>query len=177
MKRIVTGTDAEGKSRFVDDLPEPGIIKIDGRPGFAMYNMWQTTEAKPFAGTDQDMSKTLGGLLPPEQGTFCRVVDFPPDIKDPEERRRVLEKQFKERFGDVAHKTEEGSDDKEVGMHQHPTVDYAVVMKGTIDLILDRETRTLTEGDVVIQRGVNHRWANVSDDVCRMMFVQIDAHD
>ena len=32
----------------------------------------------------------------------------------------------------------------------------------------------LKQGDVVIQRGTNHAWANRSGKACRMLFVLID---
>ncbi|WP_420419868.1 cupin domain-containing protein [Pacificispira sp.] len=173
MRRFVTGTGTDGKSRIFNDLPEPGLIKVEGREGFAIHNMWQTVEAKPFVGVDQDMARPKG-LLPPENGTILRIVDFPPDIKDPEERRKVFERQFKEQFGDVAHNTEDGVD---VGMHQHPTIDYAIVIKGSIVLVLDNGEQLLEEGDIVIQRGANHRWQNETNEICRIAFVQVDGRD
>ena len=41
-------------------------------------------------------------------------------------------------------------------------------------LVLDTEERHLLPGDVVVQRGTNHAWANRSDRPCRIAFVLLD---
>jgi len=48
-------------------------------------------------------------------------------------------------------------------MHRTQTIDYAVVLKGEITMLLDDQDVVLKEGDVVIQRGTNHAWSNRSD--------------
>jgi quercetin dioxygenase-like cupin family protein len=60
-------------------------------------------------------------------------------------------------------------------MHRTETVDVGVVLEGETWLLLDdgSETRVGT-GDAVVQRGTNHAWANRSDRLVRMVFVQID---
>ncbi len=58
--------------------------------------------------------------------------------------------------------------------HRTVTVDYAIVTKGTITLILDDgEQIKASAGDVVIQRGTIHRWANEGDEWTRVLFVLI----
>ena len=59
-------------------------------------------------------------------------------------------------------------------MHRTHSVDYAVILEGELTLILDEEDVTLKAGDVVIQRGTNHGWRNVSDKPCRILFVLLD---
>jgi uncharacterized cupin superfamily protein len=59
-------------------------------------------------------------------------------------------------------------------MHRTETLDYAVVLAGEIDLLLDDEDVHLKAGDVVIQRGTNHAWSNRSDKPCRMLYILID---
>ncbi len=61
-------------------------------------------------------------------------------------------------------------------MHRTETIDYIIVLSGSIDMELDEnEVVTLRQGDVMIQRGTNHAWINRYDEVCRMAFVLIDA--
>jgi quercetin dioxygenase-like cupin family protein len=62
-------------------------------------------------------------------------------------------------------------------MHRTETLDYAIVLEGEIDMLLDDEDVHLKAGDVVIQRGTNHAWANRYDKVCRVAFVLIDGVD
>jgi quercetin dioxygenase-like cupin family protein len=60
-------------------------------------------------------------------------------------------------------------------MHRTETVDYGVVISGRMALLLDDGSETLLEpGDIVIQRGTDHAWANRSDGVSRMLFVLTD---
>ena len=48
------------------------------------------------------------------------------------------------------------------------------MISGEITLVLDKGTADLKAGDVVIQRGTNHAWANRSDKPCRMLFILVD---
>ena len=59
-------------------------------------------------------------------------------------------------------------------MHRTETIDYGIVIAGEITLVLDRGKTLLKEGDVVIQRGTNHAWANRSGRPCRMLFILVD---
>jgi quercetin dioxygenase-like cupin family protein len=60
-------------------------------------------------------------------------------------------------------------------MHRTDTVDYAVVLQGSITMLLDEEDVELSAGDVVVQNGTNHAWANRGHTPCLMAFVLIDA--
>ena len=60
-------------------------------------------------------------------------------------------------------------------MHRTETLDYAIVLAGEVDMVLDKSTVTLRTGDVVIQRGTNHAWVNRGKDPARIAFVLIDA--
>jgi uncharacterized cupin superfamily protein len=59
-------------------------------------------------------------------------------------------------------------------MHRTKTVDYGIVLEGEITLVLDREETIIRAGDIVIQNGTNHAWANRSGKICRMVFILID---
>jgi quercetin dioxygenase-like cupin family protein len=59
-------------------------------------------------------------------------------------------------------------------MHRTETVDYGVILEGEIVLILDDSETTLGPGDVVIQRGTDHKWENRSDGTTRIAFILID---
>ena len=58
------------------------------------------------------------------------------------------------------------SDPDDAGMHRSATIDYDVVLEGTIGLELDDGVEvTLQPGDVVVQNGTRHRWHNRGDTV------------
>jgi quercetin dioxygenase-like cupin family protein len=59
--------------------------------------------------------------------------------------------------------------------HRTDSIDYAVVMKGEIDMELDDSVVHLKAGDVLVQRGTIHNWFNRGTEPCVMAFVLIDA--
>jgi quercetin dioxygenase-like cupin family protein len=60
-------------------------------------------------------------------------------------------------------------------MHRTETIDYVIVLEGEIDMDMDQSTVHLKAGDVMVQRGTNHAWANRSGARARVAFVLIDA--
>jgi quercetin dioxygenase-like cupin family protein len=60
-------------------------------------------------------------------------------------------------------------------MHRTETIDYVIVMEGEIEMDMDDSTIKLKAGDVMVQRGTNHAWANRGDRRARVAFVLIDA--
>jgi uncharacterized cupin superfamily protein len=59
-------------------------------------------------------------------------------------------------------------------MHRTETIDYGILISGELWLIVDEGETKLNVGDVVIQRGTNHAWANRSNKVARMAFILLD---
>jgi quercetin dioxygenase-like cupin family protein len=59
--------------------------------------------------------------------------------------------------------------------HRTDSIDYAVVLSGEIDMVLDETVVQLHAGDVLVQRGTIHNWINRSQALCVMAFVLIDA--
>jgi uncharacterized cupin superfamily protein len=59
-------------------------------------------------------------------------------------------------------------------MHATDTVDYAIVLEGEIWSVMDEGETLLRAGDVLIQRGTNHAWANRSDKTARIAFILMD---
>jgi quercetin dioxygenase-like cupin family protein len=61
-------------------------------------------------------------------------------------------------------------------MHRTRTLDYGVVLSGSIVLALDDGVEvTLQAGDVLVQRGTIHNWINRGAEPCTIAFVLIDA--
>jgi quercetin dioxygenase-like cupin family protein len=59
--------------------------------------------------------------------------------------------------------------------HRTDSIDYAVVMSGEIDMVLDGETVQLKAGDVLVQRGTVHNWVNKGTVPCVIAFTLISA--
>lgn len=59
-------------------------------------------------------------------------------------------------------------------MHRTESVDYGIVLAGTLTLVLDGDETTVGPGDLVVQRGTDHAWENRTDAPVRMLFVLLD---
>ncbi len=59
--------------------------------------------------------------------------------------------------------------------HRTSSIDYAVVMSGEIDMVLDIGTVHLKAGDVLVQRGTLHDWINNGAVPCVIAFTLITA--
>jgi len=59
--------------------------------------------------------------------------------------------------------------------HRTDSIDYAVVMKGEIDMDLDGEVVHLKAGDVLVQRGTIHNWINKGSEPCIIAFTLVAA--
>ena len=61
-------------------------------------------------------------------------------------------------------------------IHRTDSLDYAVIMKGEIDMELETGDIThLKAGDVIVQRGTVHNWVNRGPESCVIAFVLIAA--
>jgi quercetin dioxygenase-like cupin family protein len=62
-------------------------------------------------------------------------------------------------------------------MHRTSSIDYGIIMSGSIELELEnKEIKTLTQGDIIVQRGTIHKWRNPSStEICRIIFVLTEA--
>nr|WP_243752334.1 cupin domain-containing protein [Leucobacter weissii] len=59
-------------------------------------------------------------------------------------------------------------------VHRTESIDYGIVLEGRITLILDDSEVTAEAGDIVVQRGTDHAWANRGDSIARVAFVLVD---
>jgi quercetin dioxygenase-like cupin family protein len=61
-------------------------------------------------------------------------------------------------------------------VHRTDSLDYAVIMKGEINMELETgEITHLKAGDVIVQRGTVHNWINNGSEPCVIAFVLIAA--
>jgi hypothetical protein len=170
IRRVVTVDDAAGNSHIAEDAPAAAIRTVPERHGYRAVNVWRTEETPARIGA-ADATAGHRGVLPPKNGTILRICDFPPEPKDPKELKRLLDATFGSIYSDADH---ERATAKHPGMHRTETVDYAIVLEGEIWAVMDEGETLLRAGDILIQRGTNHAWANRSLSTARVAFVLID---
>jgi len=111
-------------------------------------------------------------LAPPANGSLIRVVDIPPDSV----QNAVSAEDAAAAFHEIGagHAGTGQSDSPHRLMHRTETIDYGVVLRGKVWLVLDADEVELGPGDIVVQRGTNHAWSNRSEETVRMVFVLLD---
>ncbi|OFZ99952.1 MAG: hypothetical protein A3H35_03555 [Betaproteobacteria bacterium RIFCSPLOWO2_02_FULL_62_17] len=171
VRRLVTGVDASGKSFFAEDAAPRSVRSVPERPGYYAHEVWITPGA-PIRLSDGDMTGQVKTVAPGNGGSILRVIDFPPEPKDPAECERGMKATFAKLYKDADHKPENSP---HPGMHETETLDYAIILSGEIVAVMDKEEKLMKTGDILIQRGTNHAWANRSDAPCRIAFVLMDA--
>jgi len=171
VRRLVTGHDAQGRAVFVEDGPARAIKETEHRPGYRVTNIWRTS-ASPSPIDAPDSIHMQEGVLPPTQGTVLRVIDYPPEPKDSLLLAQMQAATFANLYPDAGHTVRPG---EHPGMHKTDTIDYAIMLEGELTAILEGEEKVFKAGDILIQRGTNHAWANRSGKPARIAFVLIDA--
>lgn len=171
VRRIVTGHDVSGKAVLLMDGAAPNQ-KVRNT-GTVSTLLWVTDDTPADISGAQDRGDRESGVAPPPAGSVFRVVDFPPVTA--EAAAQLDQAAIHREMGLVAHGS--GAAARHPFTHRTRSVDYAVVLEGEIDMLLDDSQVHLTAGDVVIQQGTNHAWVNNSDAVCRIAFVLIDARE
>lgn len=172
-RRIVTGHDADGKAIILSDAAPERTYMIGGTNGAKFHEVWHTQQTPALIESRSKDSETNLVLGPPPHGTRIRVIDFPPEG---DEIRNLSKEEAAKHFkhmGDEA-ASQGNSDAPHPLMHRTQTIDYGIVLEGELTMVLDRGETTLKAGDIVIQRGTNHAWANRSNTYCRVAFILID---
>jgi mannose-6-phosphate isomerase-like protein (cupin superfamily) len=173
-RRVVTGHDSSGKAVVLMDSPAPNT-KVSPGTGSLMSLIWVTDETPATMKGSADRADRVIGVPPPARGSIFRMVDFQPNPPDgPDDARQ---KQVLSTMGGATYNPHGGAPARHPFMHRTRSIDYALVLEGEIDMLLDDSEVHLKAGDVLVQQGTNHAWVNRSGKVCRMAFVLIDAED
>lgn len=161
-RRVVTGHKG-GKAVVLFDGPAPNR-KLRQASGLVSTLLWATDETPAHIAGSTDRAQREIGVPPPPNGSAFRVVEFPPGRKDMSRDDVLAEMGLSGQ-----------ADSKHPGMHRTRSIDYAVVIDGEIDMILDDSEVHLSAGDVLVQQGTSHAWVNRGAKPCRIAFVLIDA--
>jgi len=147
-RRVVTGHDESGKSIFLEDGNVPVVRHLPGE-GVGFYEIWNTGAMPvPVSATEEEPTKRDLTVPPAPNGTKIRINEFFP--------------------GHLDHRNLQSP------IHRTESIDYGIVLEGEVVLVLDDSEVTLKAGDVVVQRGTSHAWANRTEKVARMAFILVD---
>jgi mannose-6-phosphate isomerase-like protein (cupin superfamily) len=170
IRRVVTTIDKNDKAVVLFDGDNPHNFK---RPhGTVSRLFWVTGESPADITGTADRAADFKGIAPPAGGSVLRIVDFPPTTPEME----ALDVNYQQHaIGELSPKR--GLPPRHPFMHRTRSVDYALVLSGEIDMLLDEGEIHLKAGDVLVQQGTNHAWVNRGKEPCRIAFVLIDAKE
>ncbi len=161
IRRVVTGPGADGRGSIVADGPIDPIVPAR-LGGAAFYRMWSADNAPALP--EEHADPEAGEYFPPVGGFRFGVFTVPPEGtasgRAPRDGRRdaaAEARELDELLPGLSAAIEPGTG----GMHTTASIDFIVVLQGTVVLDLDDGSSVrLSSGDTVIQNGTRHRWRN-----------------
>jgi len=168
VRRVVTGVDDNNHAVVLYD----SLVPLQSSAfGISAINLWITDSYPPSLSKEDTANRPIG-VSPPDNGTKFRIVEFAP-LDAATEATMPPEMIMK----GVNHPPARGLPVKHPMMHRTRSLDYAVILAGEIDMMLDDTTVHLKQGDTVVQQATNHGWVNHGTQPCRILFVLMDSKE
>lgn len=169
LRRIVTGLDANGRSCVALEGPPEPVLYYGEKTG--LFECW-TDAGGPLdkRGPPQAVEQVL--LCPPTKGIKLRWFTIGPPT--PGLSPAELERAYRETFERVGAPDARPDTSRHPAMHQTETLDFIIVVRGKVRLLLDTEDRILCPGDIVVQRGTNHAWICEGSEPALMVACLVD---
>ncbi|WP_293073283.1 cupin domain-containing protein [Okeania sp. SIO3B5] len=170
LRRIVTGHNTDGKSIIMIDGPPARSI---GKEIGGLFEIWNTDGNQINTLDEIDRADTDVLLSPPKGGTKFRYFAINPIPEGvPKEK---LEELAAIAFAEIGASQDRVDTTRHPGMHKTKTIDYIILLKGNVTLLLDDDEVQLKPFDVVVQRGTNHAWVNNGKEPALFIAVLIDS--
>jgi len=161
IRRVVTGNDANGKSRVLFDSAAPNVNPGAIRPGTCMTDVWVFPACPANLSGERNDGRLPFNFEPPATGGHLRIVQSParPVGYDPtQDKTAVPLHEPRQRPGGTWDRG--GANAYSSPVHKSRTVDYGILLEGERVLLLDDGERVMKPGDVVVQLGNWHGWTN-----------------
>jgi mannose-6-phosphate isomerase-like protein (cupin superfamily) len=154
VRRVVTGHDASGKSVFVSDEKVTPVRPVM-LPGAEFHLLWGGDKTPQFP--DDGSMPEWHTYFPPVGGFRFGMFTVPPHPEQPDVDAATAVADLEAKLPGLLRYLEPA----DPGMHTTDTIDFEVVLDGTVVLELDDGAEvTLHPGDTVVQNGTRHRWKN-----------------
>jgi mannose-6-phosphate isomerase-like protein (cupin superfamily) len=171
IRRVVTTVDKDSKAVVLFDGANPHKVVRPNRSVTSRL-VWVTDQTPADISGTTDRAATNIGIAPPHNGSVFRILDIPPT---PPEIETLEQDYLHKQIGD--HAPRKGLPPRHPLMHRTLTIDYAIIMQGEIDMLLDDSEVHLKAGDVLVQQGTNHAWVNRGTQPCRIAFILIESKE
>lgn len=176
IRRVVTGNDAQGRSRVLYDSAAPNANPGAVSAGNGMTDLWvYKSNPAPISG-DRDDGNLPFSFEPPDEGGHLRVVQSAgkPANYDPAKDKGAVPEGTPFQRPNSTTWDRGGQNAFSSPVHKSETVDYGILLEGRRTLILDEGRYELNPGDVVVQLGNWHGWTNPHEGSL-MAFVMMGA--
>lgn len=161
IRRVVTGTDARGRSGVLFDGPAPNVNPRAVSPGAGMTDVWVFDRCPALVSGERDDGHLPFSFEPPEHGGHLRIVQSQgrlPGYDPAKDPTAVPVHEPRQRAGGTWDRG--GQNAYSSPIHKSATVDYGIVLEGERVLLLDDGEHVMRPGDVVVQLGNWHGWTN-----------------
>jgi len=169
VRRIVTGFGPDGRSKVTFDSAAGNVLPIGGWDGAFVTELWTTEEMPVDNSGDADRGARQIRHDPTPNGTIFRIVEIPPDANGGIDVDAAFDS-----LGSHNRPSEEDSA-THGSMHYTDSVDYLVVIKGEMAMVMEDGEVTLRPGDCIVQRATKHAWVNRGTEPCVIAAVLVDA--
>ena len=170
MRRIITGHNQDGKSIVTLDGPPSRSI---GEDVGGLFELWNTDGSDIISTDEIDRADEDILLSPPSGGTKFRYFQINPTPEGvPADLIKEATAAAFKKMGAAHHQVDTT---RHPAMHKTNTIDYIILLKGDVTLLLDEQEVDLKPFDVVVQRGTNHAWVNNGTDTALFIAVLIDS--
>jgi mannose-6-phosphate isomerase-like protein (cupin superfamily) len=174
LRRVVTIEDPLSRSTILSDGPIPRSTAFQHVPGFVTSLAWATRAQASVPTAPFDAAANTSSWVPEPGGTCLLVITFPPDsIYQADEFDPVA---AGAEHAAVLPGLAERFEPDNPGMHTTDTIDYGVVLEGSIVLELDGGQQiAFGKHDIVVQQGTRHAWRNPGNEPATVLFVLVGA--
>jgi mannose-6-phosphate isomerase-like protein (cupin superfamily) len=174
IRRVVTGTDEQGRSGVRWDSPSPQVHGSAVRDrGHTDFWVWSETPAP--LGEAEDAGLRPDEFPGPTGGGHLRVVHW--REKGDEPATSAPPSPFHESRARPGGRTWDrggGNGVSSSAMHKTESVDYGIIMTGERSVLLDDGECLLKPGDIIVQVGAWHQWDSARLG-CLMAFDMVSA--
>jgi hypothetical protein len=175
IRRVVTGNDDRGRSCVLFDSAAPNVNPGAISRGTCMTDIWVYKCAPATISGMRDDGNLPFHFEPPDEGGHLRIVQSTGKPLDYDQAKDLAYKPLGR-----AQLRPDGVWDRggqnlfSSPVHKSATLDYGFLLEGERTLLLDRGNVVMQAGDVVVQLGNWHGWANVNGGSL-MAFVMMGA--
>ncbi|WP_186646735.1 cupin domain-containing protein [Fluviispira vulneris] len=154
---VIVDNIGNNTSSIVEDKNINPIIELPD--GHKITQLWYNEKTPNEPNGEQDKLEQFNFNIKPGAVQFIKTI-FPP-------------------FSEIEVFAKENSctiDANTYGLHSTTTIDFAVVVKGQMQLTTENGIVKLNEGDCLVQKATVHGWINISSEPAVMVFVMLGAH-